>query len=167
MCHGRTVAQAGAVMALARDFSPRIERHDAASVVLDVSGLGRLLGDAHGIAAELERTASDRGVKARITIAPTQTASRLLALCDDAPAVVVGDVAAALAPLPLGVLEHLRPVGSSANAFGSAGGHAPLGDPQCGGVRCIAARRGLVTIRPAGSGIAASRVWDRSAPADS
>jgi len=109
---GRTDAQPGAVMALAREFSPRIERHGAASVVLDVSGLGRLLGDAHGIAAELERTASDRGIKARITIAPTQTTTRLLALCDDAPAVVTSDVAAALAPLPLQLLEHLRPPGS-------------------------------------------------------
>jgi len=110
---GRTDAQSGALMAVAREFSPRIERHGATSVVLDVSGLGRLLGDAHGIAAELERTASDRGVKARITIAPTQTAARLLALCDDAPGVVTGDVAAALAPLPLQVLGHLRPAGSA------------------------------------------------------
>ena len=109
----RTGAQAGAIMALAREFSPRIERHDPAVVVLDVSGLGRLLGDAHGIAAELERTASDRGVKARITIAPTQTASRMLAQWDDAAAVVTDDVAAALAPLPLAVLEQLRPAGSS------------------------------------------------------
>ena len=52
-----------APLALARDFSPRIERYGNDCVVLDVSGLGRLLGDAHGIAAELARSADDRGIK--------------------------------------------------------------------------------------------------------
>ncbi|MEO6214244.1 MAG: hypothetical protein ABIP65_11510 [Vicinamibacterales bacterium] len=105
-------AQAGAVMALAREFSPRIERHGDACVLLDVSGLGRLLGDAHGIAAELERTASDRGVTARISVAPTQTAARLLAMCDDGPTVVTGHVAAVLAALPLTILETLGTPGT-------------------------------------------------------
>ncbi|MBW8895851.1 MAG: hypothetical protein JF613_06675, partial [Acidobacteria bacterium] len=44
---------------VARDFSPRIERHGASTVVLDVSGLGRLLGDAEAIGAELARAAAD------------------------------------------------------------------------------------------------------------
>jgi len=110
----RNEAHAGAVMALAREFSPRIERHGPACVVLDVSGLGKLLGDAHGIAAEIERTAADRGLKARISIAPTQTAARLLGLCDDAPSVVTRDVTAALNELPLKVLEDLRPPGTAA-----------------------------------------------------
>ncbi|CAN5838067.1 hypothetical protein BH18ACI5_BH18ACI5_13720 [soil metagenome] len=111
---GRNEAHAGAVMALAREFSPRIERHGAACVVFDVSGLGRLLGDAHGIAAEIERTAADLGLKARISIAPTQTAARLLALGVDAPSVVTGDVTTALRELPLTVLENLRPFGTVA-----------------------------------------------------
>ena len=48
------------LIAIARDFSPRIERHGPACVVLDVSGLGRLLGDAQAIGAELDRVAADR-----------------------------------------------------------------------------------------------------------
>ncbi|HEY0875885.1 MAG TPA: DNA polymerase Y family protein [Vicinamibacterales bacterium] len=92
---------------LARDFSPRIERYDDGSVVLDVSGLGRLLGDAHGIASELQKAAVERGMTLRIAVAPTQTAARVLTLdpSNDAPRAVTGDPAAALAPLPLKVLE--------------------------------------------------------------
>lgn len=104
-----TDGMAGAVMALARDFSPRIERHADGSVVFDVSGLGRLLGDAQGIAGELLRTATDRGVKARIAIAPSQTASRLLTRDSSTSpftSLVATDAAAALAPLALNLLEQ-------------------------------------------------------------
>jgi protein ImuB len=111
----RTEVMAGAVIALARDFSPRIERHADGCIVLDVGGLGRLLGDAHGIANELQRTAADRGVKVRIAIAPSQTAARLRTVCDRASArqaggeiepVVVDDIERALAPVSLDVLEQ-------------------------------------------------------------
>lgn len=103
----RNRAHGTAVMALAREFSPRIERHGDDCVVLDVSGLGRLLGDAHGIGAELARTASERGVKGTISIAPTQTAARLLALADMEPRVVTGDAAAAIDAIPFDTLQHL------------------------------------------------------------
>lgn len=99
-------APAAALMALARDFSPRVERHDPGCVVLDVSGLGRLLGDAHGIAAELQRTASDRGVRVAIAVAPTQTAVRLLTL-GGGVRVVTADVLSALAPMPMDTLRPL------------------------------------------------------------
>ena len=46
------------LMAIARDFSPRIQRHGAECVVLDVGGLGRLLGDPDTIGDELARAAS-------------------------------------------------------------------------------------------------------------
>lgn len=104
---GRSPAHAEAAMALAREFSPRIERHGDGSLVLDVAGLGRLLGDAHGIAAELARTAADRGLKVRISVAPTQTAARLLAHADAGSGVVVSEVPAALAALPLETLQRL------------------------------------------------------------
>ena len=77
--------------------------------MLDVSGLGRLLGDAPGIAAELARTAQARGVKARVAIAPTQVTARLLAaslLAQTAPVVAL-DVVEALAPLSLDSLQAL------------------------------------------------------------
>ena len=93
-----------ALMSLARDFSPRIERHGDTCVVLDVAGLGRLLGNAEGIASELLRTAVERGIKGAIAVAPTQTAARLLAAANVEVTVVTGDVAAAVAPLPIEVL---------------------------------------------------------------
>ena len=100
----RGPARPGALMALARDFSPRVERYGDGCVVFDVSGLGRLLGDAHGIAAELARMAGARGVKVQMAVAPTQTAARVLALVADDPRVVTSDPAAMLAPLPLHLL---------------------------------------------------------------
>ena len=112
--HGRTRGHAGlvrvrpcsSVTELARDFSPRIEQHDDGSVIFDVAGLGRLLGDAPGIASELRRTSVERGIKCSIGIAPTQTAARLLAAAHPEVTVVTGDVAAALAPLPLELLAR-------------------------------------------------------------
>ena len=105
-------ADAAALFALARDFSPRIERHGESCIVLDVSGLGRLLGDAHGIAAELRRAAEDRGLTPQIAIAPTQTAALLMTLAENT-SVVTADPAAAVAPLSLTVLSALdRPLGT-------------------------------------------------------
>jgi protein ImuB len=107
-CVRATAARPGALMALARDFSPRIERIDDTCVMLDVGGLGRLLGDAHGIAAELARTAEERGLKCRISVASTHIAAQLLTLAGgDAVAVENVNVAAALAPLPLRALEQI------------------------------------------------------------
>ena len=106
----RTAGTPAALLSLARDFSPRIERHGDACVVLDVGGLGRLLGDAHGIAAEIARAAGDRGLKIQVAVAPTQVAARLLARRSggrEGTVVVTGDVGEALAPLPLEILHQL------------------------------------------------------------
>lgn len=54
-------------------------RVSAGEVLLDVSGLGRLIGDPPAIAKELARALDEAGVDARVAIAPTQTAARLLA----------------------------------------------------------------------------------------
>jgi protein ImuB len=105
-------ATAAGLLSLAKDFSPRIERHGEACIVLDVSGLGRLLGDAHGIGSALQQAATDRGVKARLAVASTQTAVRLLTLHAET-SVVPGDVAAALAPLPLDLLALFESTGPS------------------------------------------------------
>src|SRR5262245_10528226 len=78
---------------VAREFSPRIEigapserafdgaqarGPQAETVTLDLSGLERLFGGAREIAAELRRTAADRGLRVRVAIAGTRTAARLL-----------------------------------------------------------------------------------------
>ena len=108
---------AGALLALARDFSPRIERHGETSVVLDIAGLGRLLGDAEGIASELLRTVVERGIKGSIAVAPTQTAARLLARANPEVTVVTGDIAAAVAPLPLETLATLADADTTERLF--------------------------------------------------
>jgi protein ImuB len=90
-------------MAIARDFSPRIERYGTGCVVLDVSGLGRLLGDAQAIGAELVRAGA-----CRLSIAPTQVAAMLLALGHAGLTVAMTDAAeAAVGELPLSVLRAL------------------------------------------------------------
>jgi protein ImuB len=96
-----------AMFGVAREFSPRIERHGVGDVVLDVSGLGSLLGDAQAIGVELERAAQGRAADARVAVAPTQTAARLLALTSPRLVVVTADVAGALADLTLASLEQL------------------------------------------------------------
>src|SRR5438128_2179342 len=64
---------------LARDFSPRFECHGDACVVIDVSGLDRLLGDPRAIGDEIVRSAAARGLRLQVAVAATRTAARLLA----------------------------------------------------------------------------------------
>jgi protein ImuB len=101
------------LMEVARDFSPRVEACGGREVTLDLSGLTRLFGEARTIAAELRRTAADRGLQVRVAIAGTRTAARLLV--HHRPGVTIvqpGDEAAALESLPLALLAHI----SNANA---------------------------------------------------
>jgi protein ImuB len=95
------------IAGVARDFSPRIERHGTTAVVLDVSGLGRLLGDAQAIGAELDRTASSRASGVRVAVASTQTAARLLAIAFPGLTVRAGGAAAALTDLSITALRQL------------------------------------------------------------
>jgi protein ImuB len=91
-----------ALLPVARDFSPRVEWGGTSDVVLDVDGLERLVGDPPTIAAELRRTAADRGLQVRVAIAPTRTAARLLVHAHPGLTVVArGDERRALAPLSL------------------------------------------------------------------
>ena len=105
---------------VAREFSPRIEIDEpqARQVVLDLSGLTRLFGDARAMGEALCRTAADRGLRVRVVIAGTRTAARLLAGAASGPVTVVdpGTEAAALARLPiqrLAVLARDEPVALS------------------------------------------------------
>ena len=50
-----------------------------AEVLLDVSGLGRLIGEPPAIAAALARALFEPGLEASVALAPTQTSARLLA----------------------------------------------------------------------------------------
>ena len=93
--------------AIARAFSPRFERYGETAVVVDVSGLGRLLGDAAAIGAELDRAARAAGGRTHVAVASTQTAAMLLAMARPTLTVAAADVVAALAPLPLAFLQQL------------------------------------------------------------
>jgi hypothetical protein len=67
------------LLALARDFSPRVMTASEREVLVDISGLGRLIGPPDEIARQLARATSDAGVTASVAIGPTQTIARLLA----------------------------------------------------------------------------------------
>lgn len=98
--------------AIAQDFSPRYQyfRMDRADlVVIDVSGVERLLGPARVIGEELRRAVSARGVRAHVAVASTQTAARLLAHAQ--PGLIIsaqGAETKTLASLSIGVLETVQ-----------------------------------------------------------
>jgi protein ImuB len=100
----RALRTPDALLSIARDFSPRVERHGPSAIALDVSGLGRLLGDPQTIGSELERAAAARGPGMRIAVAPTHTSARLLAIGHAGLTVRTGEAAAAVASLPLETL---------------------------------------------------------------
>lgn len=108
-------AQVAALLSIARDFSPRVMQAGPRDILLDVSGLGRLIGEPETIAAALDRAVRSAGSRAVVAIAPTHTAARLLCSAgapDTArpgrPRVVVADAAAAIARLPVTVLQPLE-----------------------------------------------------------
>jgi len=90
---------------LVREFSPRVEGDRRGLVNLDVSGLGRLLGDARAIGEELRHTAADRGLPVHVAVAGTRVAATLLAFVRPGLTIAPpGEEAAQLAGLPLSAL---------------------------------------------------------------
>jgi protein ImuB len=108
----------GALLAVAHEFSPRVDAvsdtraadsAQAREVVLDLTGLTRLFGDARTIASELRRTAADRGLQIRVAIAGTRTAARLMVRHRAGISIIApGAEAEALAALPLALLPVLQ-----------------------------------------------------------
>jgi protein ImuB len=97
-----------ALAAVAREFSPRIEACGPREITLDLSGLERLFGDARAIAAELRRTAADRGLRVRVAIAATRATARLFVHHRAGLTVIEpGREAEMLASLPLSLLGSL------------------------------------------------------------
>jgi protein ImuB len=94
---------------VAEAFSPRYERHGAHLVIIDIRGLDRLIGSPSTIGDELRRDTAARGLRAHIAIARTRTAAMVLALSSPGVRVVDdGQEAAALASIPIGILEKIR-----------------------------------------------------------
>jgi protein ImuB len=101
-------ARAAGLRAIALDFSPRFEMDRDDLVSIDVRGLARLLGTPQTIGEELRRAAADRGLRVHIAVAGTRTAALVLAQARPGLTVVPrGEEAAALAPIPIGVLGIL------------------------------------------------------------
>ena len=98
---------------IAQAFSPRFQRYGDAVVVLDVSGLGRLLGDAQAIGSELDASVRASGARFHVAVAPTQTVAMLLSMARPTLTVVTTDVAAAVAPVALTHLQHLIDIESA------------------------------------------------------
>ncbi len=112
----------GALIDVAREFSPRITPFDFAQdttcgeVVLDLTGLTRLFGDTRTIAEEMRRTAADRGLQVRVAIAGTRTAARLLVRHRAGLTVIEpGAEAAAVALLPIDLLASVHTSNGSNN----------------------------------------------------
>jgi protein ImuB len=98
------------LVSIAQEFSPRYERHHDDLVSIDVSGLERLLGTPAVIAAELMRTAADRGATVRVAVARTWIATFVLAQARPGITVVpAGGEQAALSPVPIDMLEAFGP----------------------------------------------------------
>src|SRR5438132_10186355 len=88
---------------LARDFSPRCERHRDELVSIDISGLTRLFGTARAIGEQLRRDAASRGLRLHVALAATRMAAMVLGHARPGLSVVhPGGEPGALAAHPVG-----------------------------------------------------------------
>ncbi|MCC7415754.1 MAG: hypothetical protein IT176_01345 [Acidobacteria bacterium] len=106
-----------ALAGLAQEFSPRFEQHGGDLVVVDASGLRRLIGAPRRIGEALQRAAAQREVRAHVALAGAWTAALVIARAQAGLTIVPpGGEAAALAPLPVGMLarvgSELLPLGA-------------------------------------------------------
>src|SRR5215831_2221221 len=117
-----------AVTVVAQQFSPRYEtRGDL--VVIDVCGLERLFGDARAIGEELRREAADRGLRAHVAIAATQTAAVVLAIARPGVVVVEPDTEAdAIARVTLDIFRKIADGADDAISMFRRWGLKTLGD---------------------------------------
>lgn len=102
----RALCDPGALVALARTFTPRVEARAPTPVLLDLSGLGRLWPSPHALGRALIGAAAARAIEVQAALAFTrQTALVVARACPGLSVVPAGGEAAALAPLPLDLLE--------------------------------------------------------------
>ena len=95
-----------ALLELGRAFTPRLEARSGTLVLLDLSGLGRTFRDPEALGRALLEAARARRIEANVALAFTRTAALVLARARNGLTVVpAGGEAAALAPLPLELLD--------------------------------------------------------------
>jgi protein ImuB len=98
----------GALEAVARACSPRVEWQGEAGIAFDARGLARVIGPPPEIAREVSRVAAGHGLVVRVALAGTTTTAWLLAHARSGVTIVPpGEDASALASLPLGWLGAL------------------------------------------------------------
>ena len=96
----------GALVELARSFTPRVQAFGATPVLMDLAGLGRVYKTSDELGNAIARAAVARALQANVAIAPSRVAALVLArACPGLTLVAPGQEAAALAPLPLECLE--------------------------------------------------------------
>lgn len=97
-----------ALVACAQEFSPRFEAQLGGRLALiDIAGLGRIVGDAHAVARELRESASRCTSHVTVALAPSRTAALLLAVAGRDAVVPPGRTAAAVGALSLSVFDTL------------------------------------------------------------
>lgn len=97
---------AGALAAVARTFTPRVEAHAPTPVLLDLRGLGRLWPSPHALGRALLDAAAARAIEAQAALAFARGTALVVARARPGLTVVpAGGEAAAMAELPLALLE--------------------------------------------------------------
>jgi protein ImuB len=101
----RPLPEDGALVAVAREFTPRVEAPAPTPVLLDLSGLGRLWPTPQALGRALLDAAAARAIDAQAALAFSRAAALVLArACPGLTVVPAGGERAALAPLPLDLL---------------------------------------------------------------
>lgn len=96
-----------AIAAWAGQFTSQISLSPPDAVLLEIAGSLRLFGGLRALLLQIGTGLSELGYTASLATAPTPTAARLLARRGGSTSVTeVGDIAAALAPLPLALLDQ-------------------------------------------------------------
>jgi protein ImuB len=102
----RPLPSGGALIELAREFTPRVEAASPTPVLLDLHGLGRLWPAPEPLGHALLDAARGRGLDAQAALAHARVVALVLARARPGLTIVpAGGEAAALAPLPLAELQ--------------------------------------------------------------
>src|SRR6185503_20411917 len=91
---------------LAREFTPRVETRGPTPVLLDLQGLGRVWPSPRALGEALVEAARLRRLEPRVALAGSRVAALLVSQAREGLTILApGEEAAALAPLPLSLLE--------------------------------------------------------------
>jgi protein ImuB len=95
-----------ALVDLAREFTPRVEAFGSTPVLLDLQGLGRAWPSPRALGEALLEAARARRLEPRVVLAASRVAALLVSQTQEGLTVLApGEEAAALAPLPLSLLD--------------------------------------------------------------